>query len=116
MLHHRILAIIPIAALATVMALPAGAQQVSPQTFAVMDIDGNGQVDAAEHGVAMGAAFAHADNNADGALDQQEATVLSLPPQVDADSDGQITLDEFLTSARKDFEAADTDGDGVVVP
>lgn len=116
MQHHRILALAPLAALLAFTALPAGAQSLSPEAFRVMDIDGNGQIDAAEHGVAMGAAFAHADKNADGVLDQDEATVLALPPQVDANGDGQITLDEFLASTRSDFQAADKDGDGILVP
>ena len=95
---------------------PALAQGVTSDALSVMDIDGNGEVDQAEHGVAMGAAFAHADKNADGVLDAQEAAVLSLPPSVDANGDGQVTLEEFLESARADFAASDTDGDGVLRP
>ncbi|WP_159711242.1 EF-hand domain-containing protein [Geminicoccus flavidas] len=95
---------------------PARAQAVTSQALGVMDIDGSGGVDQAEHGIAMGAAFAHADKNADGVLDADEAALLSLPPQVDADGDGRITLQEYLDSARQDFEATDQDGDGLLVP
>ena len=57
----------------------AHAQAVTPGALSVMDIDGSGTVDQAEHGIAMGAAFAHADKNADGVLDADEAAMLSLP-------------------------------------
>jgi Ca2+-binding EF-hand superfamily protein len=112
----RIIPALPVLALGALSSMSATAQSLSPEAFGVMDIDGNGQIDAAEHGVAMGAAFAHADTNADGVLNAEEAAVLALPAQVDADGDGQVTLNEFLQSARSDFEAADKDGDGVLLP
>lgn len=114
--YFRILAICPALALGVAASLPAHGQALSPETFRVMDIDENGKVDRSEHAMAMGAAFAHADGDADGILDADEAAVLNLPPQVDADGDGQITLSEFLDSARRDFEAADQDGDGILLP
>jgi hypothetical protein len=116
MRQRRIISLLAATTMGALQAMPAAAQALSPEAFSVMDIDGNGQVDAAEHGIAMGAAFAHADKNADGILEKDEAAVLSLPAQVDADGDGQVTLDEFLKSARSDFAAADQDGDGVLLP
>ena len=100
------------------IAQPAQAQTQAPasEALSVMDIDGSGGVDQAEHGIAMGAAFAHADKNADGVLDPDEAALLSLPAQVDTDGDGRITMQEYLDSARQDFQAADQDGDGLLVP
>lgn len=116
MRHRRNVPILAAVTAGALQAMPAVAQPLSPEAFRVMDIDGNGRIDAAEHGVAMGAAFAHADKNADGILEADEAAMLSLPAQVDADGDGQVTLDEFLKSARSDFAAADQDDDGVLLP
>jgi hypothetical protein len=109
---------VPAIALGLLVTMPAQAQtQTMPrETFLVMDIDGNGQVDAVEFGMAMGAAFAHADENADGTLDAEEVKVLSLPAEVDADGDGQVTITEYLVSVRRDFEGTDRDGDGTLRP
>jgi Ca2+-binding EF-hand superfamily protein len=94
----------------------AQTQTMSRDTFLVMDIDGSGQVDAVEFGMAMGAAFAHADDNADGTLDAQEVTVLALPAQVDTDGNGQVTINEYLVSVRNDFRRADGDEDSILLP
>lgn len=107
---------LPAIALGLLATVPAQAQTMPRETFLVMDIDGDGQVDAVEFGVAMGAAFAHADDNADGTLDAEEVKVLSLPAEVDVDGDGQVTITEYLVSVRRDFEGSDRDGDGTLQP
>jgi Ca2+-binding EF-hand superfamily protein len=107
---------IPVVALSLTAAASAEAQTMPRETFLVMDIDGNGQVDAVEFGMAMGAAFAHADDNADGMLDAEEVKVLSLPAEVDANGDGQVTITEYLVSVRRDFEGTDRNGDGTLQP
>jgi hypothetical protein len=110
------MASVGLVALSVLATTPAHAQPMSRETFLVMDIDEDGQVDAVEFGVVMGAAFAHADKNSDGILTADEAKVLSLPPAVDANGDGQVSMDEFLTSVRNDFKNADRDKDGIVRP
>ena len=111
-MKHLAMAVLPIVG----FALPVQAQTVPQEAFLVMDIDQSGQVDAVEFGVAMGAAFAHADKDADGILTAEEATVLSLPNHVDADGNGQVTLGEYLASVRSDFSSTDTNDDSVLVP
>jgi hypothetical protein len=105
-----------VAMLLPVAAAPAQDGTMSSDSFAALDLDRSRHVDAVEFGVAMGYAFADADQDGDGRLTATEAAALSLPAQVDADGSGTVELTEFLLIVRKDFLAADKDGNNALHP
>lgn len=88
----------------------APADTMSSESFMVFDLDGSGDVDAIEFGIAMGYAFTEADADSDGKLTAEEAAKLGLPASADANGDGSVDLVEYLVVVRKDFIAADRDG------
>ncbi len=110
-----------IAAGCLLLANGASAQTAAPSTmsgdsFMAFDLDGSGDVDAIEFGVALGYAFAITDTDGDGKLTPAEAAKLGLPAGADANGDGGIDLLEFTIVVRKDFIAADKDGNNRLRP
>lgn len=93
-----------------VLAQADGVQEDTPDTFAAMDVDGNGSVTRAEHAAyvtarntsqaeAMDEAFTVMDANADGRVDRQEATTVPIIATafdgLDANKDGGLSRDEL---------------------
>jgi Ca2+-binding EF-hand superfamily protein len=86
------------------------------------DANGDGIVTRAEMEAGLHAAFAKADVNHDGKLDEGEARAVNqqrladdqstASPLVDWNHDGYIDFNEFAANARSLFEEMDRDGDG----
>ena len=86
------------------------------------DANGDGIVTRAEMEAGLRAAFAKADANHDGKLDEAEARAVNqqrlaedqstASPLVDWNHDGYIDFNEFAANARSLFDEMDRDGDG----
>jgi hypothetical protein len=109
-----------------------------PGLFALQaaDADGDRSVTRAELDALAAEEFAWRDHSGDGAIDEgdlsptmrrlvaQRSENDDAPPRrqrerpgrVDADEDGRVTRDEFLTFQTSFFERLDADTDGVVTP
>lgn len=101
-----------------------------------LDADGDGKVSAAEYEASGVQRFQRMDESQDGLIDKAEATAIrkrtadrmmnaGVPPSVmaarpdpivemDANRDGQVTLDEAKAAQRVRFVAADKNGDGAL--
>ena len=85
--------------------------------FAETDTDKNGVVDRGEFNARIVEVFYFADSDKDGTLTPEEQKRLVFPEDfktVDKNSDGRLTLREFLRVRFVDFDVADTNEDGVL--
>jgi len=90
------------------------------------DANHDGMVTRAEMEADLRAAFARADTNHDGRLDEDEVRAVnqqrwkedasSASPLVDWNHDGYVDFDEFAGTARSLFAQLDANGDGVLSP
>jgi Ca2+-binding EF-hand superfamily protein len=100
------------------LALPASADMTPPPAedpFAVTDRDGNGEIDAAEFRIRSIETFFLLDRDGDGHIVITEITeitgvVRSAYAAADADGDGRLDQVEFLAYEVKRFRLADRDG------
>ncbi len=106
------------ATLALALALPAftaTAQEMTTESLAVVDTNGDGVVTKEELIAAMDAAFQQLDTDKSGSLSETEAVVWIPVAQfraADKSANGQLSKDEFIAVVLTDFAAADKDGDG----
>jgi hypothetical protein len=121
------------------LALPATAQQgqgaMMRERFDSIDENGDGSIDAAEAAAWHDLVFAAMDENDDGALTLEEFMALRMGggagmnslrqqarqeqkaarfPEMDADGDGILSRQEFMSGGESHLLAADGDGDGLV--
>ena len=113
-----------------------------PRGLAAADLDGNGQITAAEAATAAQQKFAETDANKDGKLTadelprrsrghhrghrrdgpppgagpegQPQSSPMAQRPKLDADGDGAVTAAEFADSFQQRFARADANRDGIV--
>lgn len=86
------------------------------QAFAAADLDGDGVVDEAEVVNDAIVGFVATDTDGDGLIsapDLEEADRAALPG-LDANGDGRLDFSEMIARKLAQFAAADTDGDGVL--
>jgi EF hand len=92
-------------------------QALTTAHLAALDANGDGGVDSGEFGDYMAQAFHSVDANADGFLTAAESQNILPSEMFDAtnlNNDDGISQDEFMAQVRKDFSAADLDGNGVL--
>jgi Ca2+-binding EF-hand superfamily protein len=85
--------------------------------FAETDTDENGVVDRGEFNARIVEVFYFADTDKNGTLTPEEQKRLVFPEDfkaADKDSDGRLTLREFLRVRFAEFDVADTNEDGVL--
>jgi Ca2+-binding EF-hand superfamily protein len=96
----------------------AAAAKYDPRAaFAETDMNHDGAIDHAEFHQRIVEVFYRADANRDGFLDPGELKQLAFPEDFtadDKDSDGRVSMREFLRVRFHDFDVADTDRDGVL--
>ena len=93
----------------------ATAQSMPRATLPLLDGDKNGQVSSEEFVQQMDAIFGAMDTNKNGRVEFVEVEGFMEPEQfdpADTNKDGALSKKEYDTQIRKDFEAADKDGDG----
>lgn len=109
--------LIIIAAAGLLAASAALGQPITTDSLRALDANGDGGVDSGEFDAFVAKSFHATDADADGFVTAEEAQGL-LPSEIfdatDTDDDGMLSLPEFSTQTRKDFAAADRDGDGVL--
>jgi Ca2+-binding EF-hand superfamily protein len=89
------------------------------QIMAFADTNGDGTIDRLEFLERMREAFFFVDANRDGVLTLDEYQRLEgADPRgfarADRNHDGKLSLEEFLKAVNEDFDAADTNNDGVL--
>lgn len=97
------------------MGFPACAQEVSRESLAVVDTDGDGAVTKEELVAAMDAAFQELDTDRNGALSESEAGIWITVAQfrsADKNANGQLSKEEYIATVLADFAAADKNADG----
>ena len=116
-IHTLILAAALVATGAPAFAADAPPQQDPRQAFKETDTNGDGAIDHEEYHVRIVEVFYFADTNKDGYLDPNETKVLVFADdfsEEDKDSNGRVSLREFLRVRFADFPNADKDGDGTL--
>lgn len=107
-------------ALLLTMSLPASAQQLDEATiraaFAAADANHDGVVDEAEFAADTIKAFHGLDANRDGSLDRNEVTGHQQGQfdQVDKNKDGKLSMAEVRQQRLTDFAKMDKNGDGAI--
>jgi len=113
----------------------AQAQAHAETRFAMMDVNGDGVLNAADHEARMTQKFAEMDTNSDGMISRDEFMAahadkgeghkghrmgkrshnMSMVMKMgDTNKDGQVTKDEFIAAALARFDKADANKDGIV--
>lgn len=104
--------------------------KMGARLFERLDQNQDGVIDSTERATLQDARLRRADENRDGVVSDQEqqraeelavhrdairqATLERRFRQLDADSDGTVTQEEFLNAHRPPLERADADGNGVI--
>jgi EF hand len=81
--------------------------------FAVMDGNADGALAADEFGAGRMGMMTPWGQNMPAAMQERHAARFAVK---DADSDGKVTMAEFLAAEKAQYDAADGDGDGKVTP
>lgn len=97
--------------------LAAAAEEDAVRLFRTLDMNTDKQVDRDEFNIQEMELFYHSDANRDGVLMKDE-TILSQASFaiLDHDKDGKVTGFEFIDSKLTDFDAVDSNNNGIVTP
>ncbi|MBE1282003.1 MAG: hypothetical protein GJ676_01705 [Rhodobacteraceae bacterium] len=93
------------------------ADQMPGEALTLLDGNGDTQISYEEFSASMGAMFAQMDANKSGQIDFSEVETFmtrDLFDGADANGNGRLSRAEYDAQIRKDFDAADTDADGVL--
>lgn len=105
-------------ALVGLLAVPAfAADPITDEVLAAIDTNNDGIVSEAEYLTYMDEIFTAIDEDNSGSISFAEIDILlnrTQHEQMDADGDGRVTRAEFDAQMRRDYIAADLDGNGVL--
>ena len=93
--------------------------ELTPEHFAHLDKDNSGGISRAEYDQFMRDTHKQLDTDGNNSLSRAETSKVLTPGQfdaIDADKNGELSLDELIAQVMHDFDRQDTNKDGILQP